>query len=91
MKRLPLFGLTLQQKIVIEETATFIELVVKFWKIVNVRKKNENVIRNHSFKGVIEDENDPKLAYLVKFADMCPKMKSTFSTERVKQLTRDTA
>ena len=35
-------------------------------------------------------QNDPKLAYLVKFADMCLKMKST-STKRVKQLTRDTA
>ena len=30
----------------IEETATFIELVVKFWKIVNVKKMYEDVIRN---------------------------------------------
>ena len=74
----------------IEETATFIQKVVNFWKIVNVKKKYEDVRNNDPFKGVIEDPNDPKLAYLLKFADMCLKMKSR-PKQRVKQLTRDTA
>ena len=74
----------------IEDTATFIEKVVKFWKICNVKSKYQDVLRNDPFRGVIEDENDPKLAYLVQFGEMCLKMKST-PKHRVKQLTRDTA
>ena len=74
----------------IEETATFIEKVVKFWKICNVKSKYQDVLRNNPFRGVIEDENDPKLVYLVQFGEMCLKMKST-TKHRVKQLTRHTA
>ena len=74
----------------IQETATFIQKVVKFWKIVNVKKKYEDVIHNDPLKGVIEDPNDPRLTYLHQFGDMCLKMKSRPKL-RKKQLTRDTA
>ena len=74
----------------IQDTVTFIQKVVKFWKIVSVKKKFMDVIRNDPLTGVIEDPNDPRLVYLKEFGDMCLKMKSK-PKQRVKQLTRDTA
>ena len=64
--------------------------MVKFWKIVSVKKKFMDVKQNDPLTGVIEDPNDPRLAYLKEFGDMCLKMKSKPKL-RMKQLTRDTA
>ena len=72
------------------ETVTFIQKVVKFWKIVSVKKKFMDVLLNDPLKGVIEDPNDPRLLYLREFGDMCLAMKSRPKL-RIKQLTRDTA
>ena len=74
----------------IQETATFIQKVVKFWKIVSVKKKFMDIIQNDPLTGVIEDPDDPRLAYIKEFGDMCLKMESKPKL-RMKQLTRDTA
>ena len=74
----------------IQDTATFIQKVVNFWKIANVKKEGEDISSNDPFKGAIKDPEDQKLNYLLEFGDMCLKMISQ-PKKRVKQLTRDTA
>ena len=55
----------------IEETAFFIQKVVKFWKIVNVKHKGEDMASNDPLKAVISDPNDVRLNYLLQFGTMC--------------------
>ena len=74
----------------IEETALFIQKVVKFWKIVNVKHKGEDMASNDPLKAGISDPNDVRLNYLLQFGTMCLNMISK-PKKRVKQLTRDTA
>ena len=74
----------------IDQTARFIEKIVQFWKICNVKQKFKDVLDNDPFRGVVEDPDYPKLQYLQEFGDMCLKMISRPKL-RVKQLTRDTA
>lgn len=51
----------------IAETALFIQKVVKFWKIVNVKQKGEDMDNNDPLKAVISDPNDFQLNYLLQF------------------------
>jgi len=74
----------------VTDTSFFIKLVVKFWKIVNVKRKGNDIRNNDILKSVIRSADDPRLDFLISFGSMCLAMKSK-PKERVKQLTRDTA
>ena len=74
----------------IKDTSFFIDLVVKFWKIVNVKRKGDDVRENDPLKAVITDPYDKRLDFIIQFGDMCLRMKSQ-PRHRQKQLTRDTA
>ena len=59
----------------IEETASFIEEVGKFWKIVSVKEVSRDVRTNDCLKEVISDINDDKLTCLANFGKMVKQMK----------------
>ena len=59
----------------IEETASFIEEVVKFWKIVSVKEVSRDIRTNDCLKEVISDINDDKLTCLANFGKMVKQMK----------------
>ena len=73
-----------------KDTALFIEKVLQFWKIVNVKSPYENVRMRDDSRAVIEKEDDPNLLFLLKFGDMALKMSSS-EKPRKKCLTKDTS
>ena len=74
----------------INDTAIFIQKVVKLWKILNVKCKGEDVRCNDTLRAVIASKNDHRLDYLLAFGNMALKMISV-PKNRVKQFTRDTS
>ena len=74
----------------VSDTALFIQKVVTFWKIVNVKYTGADVRQNDYLKGAIFYPNDDRLELLLNFGRMCLQMISR-PRFRVKQLTRDTS
>ena len=74
-----------------EDTATFIKLVVQFWKIVNVKGLGADIRHNDPLQAAICDPEDERLTFLSTFGDMAIKMKTSSNKARVRQLTTDTA
>ena len=68
----------MKDEVGVVSTTIFINKVIIFWKIVNVKSLD-----------TISDPNDPRLDTLLEFGAMCRKMILT-TGKRVKQLTRDT-
>ncbi|KAG0414381.1 hypothetical protein HPB47_008448, partial [Ixodes persulcatus] len=53
-----------------EETASFIEIVVKWWRIVNVKAPDTGMALKDQFREpVFSSEDDPKVDFLYKFLD----------------------
>ncbi|XP_040073973.1 uncharacterized protein LOC115329107 [Ixodes scapularis] len=53
-----------------EETASFIEIVVKWWRIVNVKAPDTGTaLRNQFQEPVFSSEDDPKVDFLYNFLD----------------------
>ena len=73
-----------------EGTANFIKIILKFWKIVNVKGEGADTRFRDDSRGVIRSSNDPRLLFLLDLADMADKMKNT-GGKRIRQLTEDTA
>ena len=73
-----------------EDTAEFLRMVVKFFKIMNVKSQYVGERHNDDREMAIFDPNDDRLNYLCNFAKMALKMKRS-STVRERQLTNDTA
>ena len=71
-----------------EDTASFINMVVTFFRIVNVKSKGADIRHNNPL-GVITNEDDERLKFLCRFGDMALQMKP--SSGRIRQLTVDTA
>ena len=73
----------------VKGTVLFVEKVISFWKIVNVKSPGEDIRLKDSLRDVIKSLDDPALVYLQEFAEMAKFM--TPVGKRVKQLTRDTS
>ena len=74
----------------VKDTATFINKVIKWWKIVNVKTKGKDVRHNDSLEAVISNPDDERLGYLLSFGEMALRMAGK-QGKRQKQLTSDTA
>ena len=74
----------------VKDTADFISLFVKFFKIVNVKGKMADIRHNDSRESVISDPNDERLTFISKLGDMALKMKKKGKV-RERKLTHDTA
>ena len=72
-----------------EDTASFINMDVTFFRIVNVKSKGADIRHNNPLEGVITNEDDECLKFLCRFGDMALQMKP--SSGRIRQLTVDTA
>lgn len=73
-----------------DETASFIGLVVKFFKILNVKSNDAGTKHNDSMEEVVSNVYDDRLKFLCSFGDMAAAMKPS-SGKRVRQLTSDTS
>ena len=58
-----------------EDTASFINMVVTFFRIVNVKSKGADIRHNNPLEGVITNEDDERLKFLCRFGDMALQMK----------------
>ena len=74
----------------VERTANFIKIILKFWKIVNVKGEGADMHFRDASQGIIRSPNDPRLSFLLDLAGMADKMKNT-GGKRNRQLTKDTA
>lgn len=74
----------------VEDTAIFINKVLSWWKIVNVKSKDIDVRLRDELQAVISDPSDKRLDTLLEFGDVALKMAGK-QGKRQKQLTRDTA
>ena len=64
-------------------TVSFLELIVKFWKIVNVKGVNADSRFNDTDRAPIRYIDDPRLTFLLNLADVADSMKGT-AKSRVK-------
>ena len=71
-------------------TTNFIKLVIKLWKIFNVRSPREDQEHNDPFRAVIRMPDDPRKQFLLEVAIMADEMKPKESS-RVRLLTHDTS
>ena len=75
-----------------KDTVVFIEKVLQFWHIVNVKSPHEDICMGDKDRAVIRSENDEQLKTLQEFGDMALKMcKSGTIVERAKCFTKDTS
>ena len=70
-------------------TINFLKLIVKFWKIVNVKGIGADSRFNETLRTVVRSPDDPRLDFLIEFADMADKITNT-AIKRIQHLTRDT-
>ena len=70
-------------------TINFLKLIVKFWKIVNVKGIGADSRFKDTLRAVMRSPDDPRLDFLIELADMADKMTNT-ATKRIQHLTRDT-
>ncbi|KAL8614662.1 hypothetical protein ACOMHN_051114 [Nucella lapillus] len=74
----------------VADTAFFINKVLTWWKILNVKSQYMDIRRNDDLQAAISDPCDERLETLLKFGDMALQMGGK-QGKRQKQLTRDTA
>ncbi|GFO34950.1 transposable element p transposase [Plakobranchus ocellatus] len=74
----------------IEDTAIFINKVLTWWKILNVKSQYMDVRQNDHLQAAIGDPNDERLETILNFGNMALQMAGK-QGKRQKQLTRDTA
>ena len=75
----------------VKGTTLFIKKVTDLWKIINVRSKDKDERKLDPLQKEIDSADDPRLAYLLEFAEMAHKMKKTGKGKRKKPLTIDTS
>ena len=71
-------------------TVNFLKLVLKLWKIFNVKNPQENQAHNDAMKAVITMPDDPRIKFLLHVPAMADGMRPT-TNPRVCSLTSDTA
>jgi hypothetical protein len=74
----------------VKGTIIFLELIIEFWKIVNVKCPGANARFRDESRNVIRSSDDINLKKLLAIATMAEYMKPT-SSKRIRQLTRDTS
>ncbi|GFO33315.1 transposable element p transposase [Plakobranchus ocellatus] len=74
----------------VEDTAIFINKVLTWWKILNVKSQYMDVRKNDHLQAAIGDPNDERLETILNFGNMALQM-ARKQGKRQKQLTRDTA
>ena len=72
------------------DTAIFINKVLTWWKILNVKSLGSDIRHNNSLCAPISSPDDPRLDIILEFGDMALEMGGP-QGKRVKQLSRDTA
>ena len=75
----------------VKGTTTFIEEVLKMWKILNVRNKDKAIRKNNPIEAEVRSPDDPRLGYLLNMAEMFKKMGKKEKGKRSKTLTTDTS
>lgn len=80
----------LVESLEVKDTARFIELVLTWWKIVNVRATSMDIRLRDPLRASISDPGDDRLQTLLNFGEMALEMAGP-QGKRQKQLTRDTA
>ena len=68
----------------------FLKIVIKLWKIFNVRNPRENQAYNDVMRAFIKMPDDPRIKFLLDVAAMADGMHPTINP-RVSSLTSDTA
>lgn len=74
----------------VEDTAIFINKVLTWWKILNVKSRYMDIRQNDNLQAAISDPCDERLGTVLAFGDMALQMAGK-QGKRQKQLTRDTA
>jgi hypothetical protein len=74
----------------VADTAIFINKVLTWWKILNVKSQYMDIRRNDDLQAAISDPCDERLETILKFGDMALQMGGK-QGKRQKQLTRDTS
>ena len=72
------------------DTAIFLQIVINWWKILNVKSRNRSVAKNDALCAEIRDPSDSSLGTILTFGDMMFN-KAGAQGKRIKQLTKDTA
>ena len=72
-----------------EDTAFFLQLVIKFWTIMNVKSEGADIKHMNPLEEVFRNPDDERLDFLQKFGTMAKDMAGP-QGKRVKQLTNDT-
>ena len=74
----------------VEGTITFVQKVNTMWKMLNVRSRNKDVIRNDQRMAEVRKTDDPKLTELLDISTMFGNMCKNSPGKRQKTLTRET-
>ena len=74
----------------VNDTAIFINKVIIWWKILNVKAIGADTRHNDPLQAVINNPDDNRLNLILQFGDMALKMAGP-KGKRVKQLSKDTA
>ena len=70
------------------DTAIFLNKVITWWKIINVKGKGADVRHNDPLQAVTSDPHGSRLDIILEFVNMALKMAGAQS-KRVKQLSKD--
>ena len=73
------------------DTATFVELVTRMWKILNIKSPDAAHNLNDPDREKFTSENDPRLDFLLQMAKTFKLMDASKKGDRVKCLTSETA
>ena len=74
----------------VADTYLFIEIVLKWWKIFNVKQKGLEIRNRKSLQAVVSSVDDERLTFIENLGSMCLHMAGR-QGRRVKQLSTDTA
>ena len=74
----------------VNDTALFLELLMAFWKVVNVHGPYEDICLNDDRRSVIRLPSDTNLHQLLTLGDLAKSM-APVATPRIKSLSRDTS
>ena len=79
------------EKCNVKGTVLFIGKSIKLWKILDVRSKNKDIIKNDPYMTDINSVSDFKLTFLLVMSKMFNEFEKTSKGKRERSLTTDTA
>lgn len=75
----------------VDDTTVFLSIFIKFFKIVNVKGRYEDICTRDKYRAVFSSNNDKRLNFLLNLAGMVEKMAPDKQGQRIKNLTKDTS